>query len=141
MKTSTKFLTLAALAVAAVFAGGAPAKADGYCREYTRTVYIGGAARQAYGTACLGPDGAWRIADENLTRGRARYVPAYASSEDTVVFNDTAPVPVITQQVQYVPAYPPQYYYRPVYQPVYYQPAPAFVFSFGGGHDRWHHYH
>jgi surface antigen len=31
------------------------------CREYTHTVYIGGRAERAYGTACLQPDGSWRI--------------------------------------------------------------------------------
>lgn len=31
------------------------------CREYTHTVYIGGEPKQAYGTACLQPDGSWRI--------------------------------------------------------------------------------
>jgi hypothetical protein len=36
--------------------------ADGlYCREYTATVGIAGAAQPSYGTACLMPDGAWRI--------------------------------------------------------------------------------
>jgi len=32
-----------------------------YCREYTQTVFIGGQARQAYGTACRQPDGSWMI--------------------------------------------------------------------------------
>jgi len=33
----------------------------GYCREYNQTVYIGGRAEQAYGTACRQPDGSWQI--------------------------------------------------------------------------------
>jgi hypothetical protein len=32
-----------------------------YCREYQATVTVGGAAQSSYGTACLEPDGAWRI--------------------------------------------------------------------------------
>jgi hypothetical protein len=36
--------------------------ADGrYCREYQATVTVGGAPQSSYGTACLEPDGAWRI--------------------------------------------------------------------------------
>lgn len=32
-----------------------------YCREYEQTVYIGGKAESAYGTACRQPDGTWQI--------------------------------------------------------------------------------
>ena len=32
-----------------------------YCREYQRTVRIGGRERQSYGRACLQPDGSWKI--------------------------------------------------------------------------------
>lgn len=36
--------------------------ADGaYCREFQQTVTIGGQPQQAYGTACQGQDGAWRV--------------------------------------------------------------------------------
>ncbi|QQP87663.1 glycine zipper 2TM domain-containing protein [Skermanella sp. TT6] len=31
------------------------------CREYQHTVYIGGRAERANGTACQQPDGSWRI--------------------------------------------------------------------------------
>ena len=31
------------------------------CREYQQTVTVGGRTEQAYGTACLQPDGAWEI--------------------------------------------------------------------------------
>jgi surface antigen len=31
------------------------------CREFTHTVYIGGRARVARGTACRQPDATWRI--------------------------------------------------------------------------------
>ncbi len=34
-----------------------------YCREYQQTVTVGGRSEQAYGTACMQPDGAWRIVD------------------------------------------------------------------------------
>ncbi|MDD3287811.1 MAG: glycine zipper 2TM domain-containing protein [Alphaproteobacteria bacterium] len=32
-----------------------------YCREYTQTVRIGDEIRDSYGTACLQPDGSWRM--------------------------------------------------------------------------------
>jgi hypothetical protein len=35
-----------------------------YCREYQRTAIIDGREQQIYGTACLMPDGAWRIVSE-----------------------------------------------------------------------------
>ena len=34
-----------------------------YCREYYRTVTIGGRPQQVYGTACYMPDGSWQIVD------------------------------------------------------------------------------
>lgn len=39
-----------------------------YCREYTRTVTIGNRREEAYGTACLQPDGQWRIVNEGSMR-------------------------------------------------------------------------
>jgi len=36
--------------------------ADGrYCREYQATVMVGGVPQPSYGTACLQPDGSWRV--------------------------------------------------------------------------------
>ncbi len=46
--------------------GTAPAyrTADGrYCREYQSSVSVGGGMQPSYGTACLEPDGSWRIVD------------------------------------------------------------------------------
>lgn len=34
-----------------------------YCREYVQTVFIGGEKQQAYGRACRGEDGHWRIVE------------------------------------------------------------------------------
>jgi hypothetical protein len=48
--------------VAAVPSSPVYQTADGrYCREYQATVTVGGTAQSSYGTACLEPDGAWRI--------------------------------------------------------------------------------
>lgn len=59
-----------ALALFVLAAMSAPAHARGgddeYCREYTRTVYIGGRTQEAYGTACYQPDGSWMIVGEGL---------------------------------------------------------------------------
>lgn len=32
-----------------------------YCREYTNNVKVGGRTQSSYGTACLQPDGSWKI--------------------------------------------------------------------------------
>ncbi len=32
-----------------------------YCREYTHTIYVGGAPQEGYGRACRQPDGSWQI--------------------------------------------------------------------------------
>jgi surface antigen len=32
-----------------------------YCREYQQTIFVGGEAQHAYGTACRQPDGSWQI--------------------------------------------------------------------------------
>lgn len=32
-----------------------------YCREYQAQVIVNGQPQPSYGTACLGPDGAWRV--------------------------------------------------------------------------------
>jgi hypothetical protein len=38
--------------------------ADGrLCREFEATVIMAGAAQPVHGTACLGPDGVWRVAN------------------------------------------------------------------------------
>jgi hypothetical protein len=42
-------------------ASAAPAQPGGTCREYQTTTMIGGVPQRAYGTACLQPDGTWRI--------------------------------------------------------------------------------
>lgn len=39
----------------------APAPATQTCREYQSTIQVNGQPQQSYGTACLQPDGTWRI--------------------------------------------------------------------------------
>lgn len=39
--------------------------ANRYCREFQKTVTIGNRTEQAYGTACMQPDGAWEVISDN----------------------------------------------------------------------------
>lgn len=68
--TRTVPVIFAASAILALVGLSAPAQARGgddeYCREYTRTVMIGGRTQEAYGTACYQPDGSWMIVGEGL---------------------------------------------------------------------------
>lgn len=41
------------------------AEAQDYCREYTKTIRVGGKIQSGYGTACLQPDGSWMIVAAN----------------------------------------------------------------------------
>jgi surface antigen len=34
-----------------------------YCREYSQTIRVAGQVQESYGTACLQPDGSWRVVD------------------------------------------------------------------------------
>ena len=56
-----KIILLTTLVVLPVIGGSQEAHADEYCREYTKTVSIGGQRERAYGTACYRPDGSWEI--------------------------------------------------------------------------------
>lgn len=43
------------------YVGESSAASEGYCREYTQQVRMNGRVEEIYGTACLQPDGSWRI--------------------------------------------------------------------------------
>lgn len=58
------FLTLVLLAGASLL-HATPAEAGDYCREYRKQVKVGGGVQEAYGTACMQPDGSWEIVSEN----------------------------------------------------------------------------
>ena len=40
------------------------ARTDAQCREFQRTITIGGKTEKAYGTACRQPDGTWKEVDK-----------------------------------------------------------------------------
>lgn len=103
---------------------GAPddARAD-YCREYTRTVYIGNRTQEAYGTACLQPDGSWMIVGEGLGND----IPSNVNDVEYVIRDNN----------HYVT--PPRvvYYER---RPTYYRSTPLFVWYHGGHYKGGHYY-
>ncbi len=132
-----------AISVAAVAALPKAASAGDYCREYTRTVYIGARAQEAYGTACLQPDGSWMIVGEGLGND----ITSNVSDVDYVIHDnrrDFAPSRVVYYERH------PSYYRRPA-SPVfiwsinngyYRRPAsPVFIWSINNGYYRHgHHY-
>lgn len=38
-----------------------PRQVQPYCREFTQVINVGGYLQNAYGTACLQPDGSWEV--------------------------------------------------------------------------------
>lgn len=81
------------------------AQAGEYCREYTRTIYIGGRAENGYGTACMQPDGDWKVelqsgSGEMAQNSYTYYTqdlnaaPVYIQSAPVIV----RPAPVIVQR-------------------------------------------
>lgn len=70
-----------------------------YCREYTQTVTIGGKTQKGYGTACLQPDGSWRM----VTPAEAEDA---AGVYDTAAPGDGISYIVEDQQVVMVPPEP-----------------------------------
>lgn len=91
MKTKSLLMGVLALGTAIGFMP-AKAQAQDYCREYTRTVYIGNREQVAYGTACYQPNGDWKIVDET---DQSRIGQRFRNEDVT------------------------DSYYQPVYQPVY----------------------
>ncbi len=96
------------LSAAALLGGADDANAYGndYCREYTRTVYIGNRAQEAYGTACLQPDGSWMIVGEGLGNDIG---PNVSDVNYTIYDNNRVIVP---PRVVYYERPPTAYYYR-----------------------------
>jgi hypothetical protein len=102
------------------------------CREFTKTVTIGGTQQQAYGTACRQPDGTWKLAQQEQQPTEQRYVP-----------QQQAPVIVAAPPPRVVYVYPEPYYQpRPYYYEPYgwrpYRPGPSFGFGYGFGGHRHH---
>ncbi len=103
-----------------------PAFASGgtVCREFTKTVTIGGTQQQAYGTACRQPDGTWKLAQQEPQHEAPVIVAAPPQPRVVYVYPE--------------PYYPPRpYYYQPYgWRP--YPPPPVFGFGYGYGRHRHH---
>jgi hypothetical protein len=137
-------LLAGALVSPLMFAGNA--EASGYCREYQKSIYVGGDRESGYGTACLQPDGSWMITD---TRGSVDPFDELRQ-DNAIIYAQERPV-----YYRYGPSYRPVTYYVPVRQ--YYRPRPLLSFYFGDNdrhrhgwnhwnrgrdwdrHDRWDH--
>lgn len=131
------FLTIAAAAIAVSISAGSAEAGQRYCREYTKTIRVGGQLQSGYGTACMQPDGSWELVSYNGQQALYDDV-LYASRRGN-------------GRVVRVERRPVSYWYQPYCPPrSYYRPSTVFSFSFGD-HDRrrhgrrWHdddhHYH
>jgi hypothetical protein len=89
----------------------------GPCREFQRTIVIGGREEQGYGTACRQPDGTWRI------------VSGQTAAAPTVVQRSTVYVREVPRPYYSYPYYPYSYYPYGYYAPWGY--GYPFSFSFG----------
>ncbi len=129
MKSIAKFgliLGLAALSVAFISRDASASTINGaYCREFTKTVVIDRKQTQAWGTACLQPDGAWQIVDTNTDA-------VYDYPDRQIVLHQVVPAPPQYNRVVYYshPVTTTRYVY--VKQPVYYSK------SYHNNHQGWH---
>lgn len=93
-----------------------------YCREYTKSVRIGGALRSAYGTACMQPDGSWEMVS----------LGGHNDLYDDLARNANGGNGRLVRVEHRAPDYwYPGYYERPFYRQVYRQPANVFSFYWG----------
>ena len=93
------------LTVAGVAVAGNAQAYDAYCREYQRRVTIGGKVQDSYGTACLQPDGSWKVVGEGAPEvvGSVVPEPVYVP-QPAVVYQEPLYVPY---QTTYRTAYSP----------------------------------
>jgi hypothetical protein len=80
-----------------------PAEAGDYCREYQKSIRVGGHIESGYGTACMQPDGSWMIVS---TRGTVDPFDELRN-RDVILVSDQRPV---------------YYNYGPSFRPVTYYP-------------------
>lgn len=125
-----KLILITALAAFPVVGFSGQAKAEEYCREYTKTVTVGGKREQAYGTACYRPDGSWEVVNlegSDYGRNQVRDV-MYDDLRHDYRRNPYREVVVVERHNRpYYPRYRQASYYSP------------FIINFGFGdrdHDR-----
>ncbi|NDF11806.1 MAG: hypothetical protein EB060_03190 [Proteobacteria bacterium] len=129
MSTNRVILTLAACAMMAAATGASAG--EPYCREYTQNVKVGSGVHQGYGTACMQPDGSWKLYPND---GEQAEQPSVVN----IINSEPAPAPTVTYIVR-------DHYYAP--------PRPVNYIVFGNyhhspvhsyWHDGWyghHHYY
>lgn len=98
---------LAMLAVLGM-AGTATAQDAPYCREYQRKVTVGGKIVDSYGTACMQPDGSWKLDSGDLVNTINE--PVYADAPMQVA--SLEPLYVQQQVVYSEPVYTGYRYYN-----------------------------
>jgi hypothetical protein len=140
--TATACTTVVPPAPQVVTAAPVSAKPSEYCREYTSNATVDGRPQETVGTACLGPDGTWRIVDaENAPENAPS--SGSPSPETTVVPQTYVAAPVAYPAYPYPYPYPAYAYYPPPYYPYPYYYGPAvgigLGFRFGGGGGHHHH--
>lgn len=91
------------------------------CREFTRDVTIDGQDVQAYGTACLQPDGTWRIVAD---QPQGRVVQRAPDTREIIVFSQP-------RQKAY---HHRSYSYRPYYSAGYGRSYGKKHYGYGYGH-------
>jgi hypothetical protein len=106
------------------------------CREYQRTIVIGGRAERGYGTACRQPDGTWRV----VSAQRA----AAPVERRTTVYVREVPRPYYAypyHPYRYYPYgyYAPWGYWHPFWYP--FNISLNLGFLFHGGHRHGGHHH
>jgi hypothetical protein len=104
-RMTLKKLTLAGLFLAPLAFFAQPAEAGDYCREYQKTIRVGGQYQSGYGTACMQPDGSWMIVS---TRGSVDPFDDLRR-QNVILVSDERPV---------------YYTYGPTFRPVTYYPRP-----------------
>lgn len=68
--------------------GGTANATEEYCREYTKTIYIGGKAQEGYGSACMKPDGSWEFVNESneIIPNQPMALPMQRRNVSTVIY-------------------------------------------------------
>src|SRR5262245_18642297 len=117
-----KKIILAGATLAPLFFAQA-AHAGDYCREYTKTIRVGGEIQHGYGRACLQPDGAWMIVDSG---GTVDPFDELRRREPGVILVSERPV-----YYDYGPSFRPVRYYRPAVPYYYARPSSGVSFFFG----------
>jgi hypothetical protein len=151
MKNMKKFLLAGLLTgafVAPLTLHSTAARAE-YCREYTKTIRVGGHRESGYGTACEQPDGSWMIVS---TQGDVDPFDALRNRNVQIVSQEEPVYYTYGPSYRPVTYYAPRrHYYYPSYSPYHSYAQPSFVFSFGnsgwnhgwnhGRNNDWHHHH